>query len=67
MSKLRNPRKSEIIGNPSLSLPPEPRKNNKKLTRAPLPSLTLAKAEENFFREISEETTRCSVTHACGL
>ena len=44
MSKLRNPRKSEIIGNPSLSLPPEPGKNNKNLTRAPLPSLTLAKA-----------------------
>ena len=43
MSKLRNPRKSEILGT-SLSLPPEPGKNNKKLTRAPLPSLTLAKA-----------------------
>ena len=44
MSKLRNPRKSEIIGNPSLSLPPEPLFFVKKLTRAPLPSLTLAKA-----------------------
>ena len=53
MSKLRNPRKSEIIGNPSLSLPPEPRKNNKKLTRAPLPSLTLAKASSTFFAKLA--------------
>ena len=53
MSKLRNPKKSEILGNPSLSLPPEPRKNNKKLTRAPLPSLTLAKASSTFFAKLA--------------
>ena len=33
--------------------PRSPEKNNKKLTRAPLPSLTLAKASSTFFAKLA--------------